>query len=158
MKKTILSILLLISITLNAEEFTYKGIVVKSEIISKTIKCNSLDIKLETEQFPFKYEGRIPYKFKINNYYGADNILRKEIFLMPEKLKIPFPKKLKKSVMQNRTFLPYKALCKNQKLVIFYTSGGNCKGCEAFIEFDIIDNQVRNPNLINYAKVRNFYE
>ena len=157
MKKVILFILI-ISLTLNAEEFIYKNVTVKSEKTSKIVKCNSFDIKVETKSFPFKYEGRIPSEFRIKNYHGADNLLSRKIFLMPQNTEIIFPTSIQKYILKNRTFLPYKALCKDKKFVVFYSSGGNCKGCEIFIEFDVINHKAVNPMQIDYSKIRTLYQ
>jgi len=49
--KKIILFILIISLTLNAEEFIYKNVTVKSEKTSKIVKCNSFDIKVETKSF-----------------------------------------------------------------------------------------------------------
>jgi len=156
--KKIILFIFVVSLTSNAEEFLYKGVRVKSVKTLKTIKCDSFDVKFETEEFPFKYEGRVPFNFRIKGYYGADNILSKKVFLLPKNIEINFPKIIAKSTLKNRTFLPYKALCKNNKLAIFYSSGGNCKGCETFIEFDVINSKAVNPTQTDYSKIKSFYQ
>jgi len=158
LKQFVLLILIFCLSILNAEEFILENTIIKSKVIEKTVTCNTFNIKLESEQFPFKHERKIPHKFKIDNYYGADNLIRREAFLMPQKLKILFPKNIKESVLKERTYLPYNALCKKNKLVIFYSSGGNCNGCEVFIEFDVVKAKPVNPTKVNYRKIKDFYK
>lgn len=145
----------------NAAEFILDGITVQSTTIEKELQCKGYSIKLTTESFPVKYEMRIPKEFKINQYYGSDFIIKREAFLMPGNFKVPFPNELndiKDTLLPHRTFLPYKALCKKNKFVIFFESGGNCDECEAFVTFEVVNGKPAHPSKISYSTVKQEYE
>jgi hypothetical protein len=145
------------ALSLSAAEFTLNGTIIHSKTVTKEITCNGYSIRLITEKFPLKYEMHIPKKFTIKHFYGSDTILKEEAYLLPGNLKIPTPNELhgiKNTLPPRRIFLPYKAFCKKNTFVIFYTSGGNCHACETFVKFEVINGKPSNPVKINYATVK----
>ena len=149
------------TLSVHAAEFTLDGVTVQSTTIEKEILCEGYSIKLATEKFPAKYEMRIPKEFKIDHYSGPDFIIGREAHFMPGNSKIALPNELhgiKETVLPNRTFLPYKALCKKNEFVIFYESGGNCDECEAFVTFKVVDRKPAHPSKISYSTVKQKYE
>ena len=143
-----------------AEQFIKDEVIVKSERTIKSIQCNDYSIDIVTVQFPFKYERSIPSKFLINGYHGDNNIIDRNAFIMPKKERLPLPHEIKSTksfILKNRTYLPYKAVCNAEKFVVFYHSGGNCKKCETFIQFDVVNNMAVNPTHINYKEVKKNY-
>jgi hypothetical protein len=152
---------LITALSSNAAEFTLDSITVRSTTIEKEVQCKGYNIILSTERFPAKYEMRIPKEFRIAQYYGPDFIIGQEAYLTPGNFKIPLPnelKNIKDTLLPHRTFLPYKALCKENAFVVFYGSGGNCDKCEVFLEFEVVDGKLANPKKINYSTVKQEYE
>jgi hypothetical protein len=152
---------LITALSSNAAEFTLDGITVRSTTIEKEVQCKGYSIILSTERFPAKYEMRIPKEFRIAQYYGPDFIIEQEAYLTPGNFKIPLPNELneiKDTLLPDRTFLPYKALCKENAFVIFYESGGNCDECEVFVTFEVLDRKPTNPRKIKYSTVKQEYE
>lgn len=143
-----------------AAEFKLDGVTVHSSTSTQELECRDFSIQLIEEKFPIKYEMRIPKEFEIKGYYGGDIFVKREAYLMPEHKKIPLPNELegiKSTLLQKRTYLPYQALCKGNSFVVFYGSGGNCNGCEVFIEFEVIEQEVQNPRRIDFFTLKQKY-
>ncbi|PIE75257.1 MAG: hypothetical protein CSA18_00985 [Deltaproteobacteria bacterium] len=76
-------------------------------------------------------------------------LIKNEKFLIP---KIHNFKGLK------RTYLPYKAICKENDFVIGYWSGGNCDHCELSLEFSVNQYGLSTPRFISHKTVLKKYQ
>lgn len=140
-----------------AASFVLNGTPVNSKIIEKSVECGEFKVILRSEGFPFKYEGKIPIKFRIKGFYGPDNIVNKEAMLLPSKVAIPSPnsiKELQSLYPENRTYLPTSAVCKGNVLIISYWSGGSCSGCEIAVKFEMSNGIPTNPMRVGYSEAK----
>jgi hypothetical protein len=154
-------ILLIITISvplyLNAASFNLNGEDIKSSVTEKIVECDSYKVKIVNEQFPYKYEMEIPQEFQIEGFYGSSVIVNKAAFILPSGTRIPNPndiENLKETYPTKRTYLAGSAVCKGDTLIISYWSGGNCKECEAFVQFKVIDGQPTRAEKVDYSHVR----
>ncbi len=161
-KLVVFFVSIFLSIDALAAEFEYKGEKIRSSISSNTVQCDGYEIKIEVEKFPFEYESYVPNIFKISGFYGSNAIVSRKAYLVKNKITlISEANKLdgiKDFLVENRTYLPLKAMCKGNDFVILYWSGGNCKSCEVFVEFSVDRSGFGNPKLISKEMVRDKYD
>ncbi len=143
--------------SVSAAEFVFNGELIRSINSEETYDCGSYKVILKKEKFPLKYEMNVPQELKIKGFYGSRAIVRQEAILIPGNTIIPMPQnilELKSQYPSDRTYLPTKATCSGQKLIISYWSGGNCKDCETFVLFDVVNNIPQNPQRSDYSHVK----
>lgn len=143
-------------------EFYLNNQKLTSAIHEVTYSSSSYNIRLVTEKFPEKYERKVPSKYHINNFYGSHIYLSKNAYYETSKISLKIPNcneihELKNKLLKARTYLPFKAYCKEQNFVIGYWSGGNCHKCEIFVEFKVKDGKFVSPDIISYRKVKELY-
>ena len=141
------------SFEIQAASFNLNGEIIESEITKKTTECDSYQVVLENEYFPYKHELKIPKEFRIKNFHGSSAIVNKSAFILPGKIAIPRPSQIEGIEGQyprNRTYLPNSVVCKGDILIVSYWSGGNCKECEAFLQFKILNGVPTNPQTVDY--------
>ena len=143
-----------------AAEFVYKGNLIKSEIKIKAFSCGTYSIVVESDEFPFELEGKIPYNLLLKNYYGSKNVVSvKAIFEGSIEKVIPsltdlFPHS-DLLLYDGRTYAPQKVVCAKNGAIIFYWSGGNCNHCEAWAYYEFgLDGQIRQKELLPYSEVK----
>ena len=144
----------------DAASFELNGKLVHSIKKEQTYECGDYRLKLISEDFPIEYETKIPDSFRIDGYYGPDVHQQREVRFSPGEILVPdinsIPK-IKTKLLSGRTYLPSKARCNKSSFVIYYWSGGNCNGCETFVEFEVKEGKPTNPQLVGYQKVKNEY-
>ena len=144
------------SLQSHASSFVLDGGIIETNISEQIVECGSYQVLLRNEQFPYKYETNIPKKYDIKGFYGSSSIVNKSAFILPSGAKVPKPNEiseLKNSYPIDRTYLPGSAVCKDNTLIVSYWSGGNCKECEAFIQFEISNGKPKNAQKVNYGDV-----
>ncbi len=161
MKRIILCLLMLtLSSSVLAAEFVYKGKLVKSEIKRKAFNCGTYSIVIESDEFPFELEGKIPNNLLLKNFLGDENTVSvRAIFEGSAKKVIPSLTELfpysDLLLYDGRIYVPTKATCIEQGVVITYWSGGNCNHCEAWAYYEFgTDGQIKNKELLTYSKVK----
>lgn len=150
-------VLFFINTEVFSESFTLNGKVIESIVSEKIIDCGKYKILLKKENFPFKYEMEIPKHYQIKGFYGSAVYIDKSAFIMPSNSDIPRPNEiaeLKELYPDDRTYLPGSAVCRGNTLIVSYWSGGNCKNCEAFVQFDISNGNLRNARQVSYKDVK----
>ena len=155
--KILLGVIFSIPLYLNAASFSLNGKVINSIVNERFVECGSYQIQLVNEHFPYKHEMEVPKQFRIDGFYGSAATVNKSAYFIPGKIKIPNPSEianLKESYPTNRTYLPASAVCRDNILIVSYWSGGNCRDCEAFVQFKIVDNQLTRPEKVNYSHVK----
>ena len=160
--RTVLFIFLIaIGTQVHSAEFMLGGKKIVSKTSEKTVSCSGYSLKIVSEEFPYDYEDQIPYEFAIKGFYGSNVIVSMNLYFQSNE-SIQMPRlndlsEIKNHVDNERTYLPTKAYCKEDKFVVHYWSGGNCKECELFVEYDAIDKQYTNPKIITYKEDQEFY-
>jgi hypothetical protein len=150
-------ILLLLSGSVFSASFTHKGEVIKSSVSVKSIECGQYKIDLKKENFPFKHEMNVPQKFKIKGFHGSNSTIGKDAVLQPAGVIVPRPNdlpKLKANYPADRTYLAGSAVCKGNKVIVAYWSGGNCSECEAFVSFEVLGSKLLNPTKVSYQQYK----
>lgn len=150
---------LLLSFSTVAAEFVHDEEMVKSAVSEKLLDCGNYQVIFRQDVFPFKYEKIIPQELKINEFYGSSAIVSMDAVVVPGNTTLPNPHELPELngfLLVDRTYLPSKGTCKDNKLIISYWSGGNCSGCQAFVEFEVIDNVLTNPRKVSYSYFNKF--
>lgn len=145
------------SVHLNAASFKLNGETIQSSITEKIIQCEDYKVKLINDHFPYKREVDVPDEFRISGYYGSASTVNKAAYILPSGLKVPTPNNietLKGQFPSNRTYLPNAAVCQGSTLIISYGSGGNCKACEAFIQFTVTAGQTFDPIKVGYLRAK----
>jgi len=153
MRTVIFIFLIAIGTQVHSAEFILGGKKIVSKTSEKTVSCSGYSLKIVSDEFPYDYEDQIPYKFAIKGFYGSSVIVSMNLYFQSNELS-----EIKSHVDNERTYLPTKAYCREDKFVIHYWSGGNCKECELFVEYDVIDKQYTNPKIIPYKEAKEFYD
>lgn len=139
--KVLILLLSLFPITSHAAEFTLDGKKVVSVTTEKTIKCNNFSVLIARENFPVKYEMRIPTEFHIPGFYGNDFTIGAEAYFINQrkKYRLPYANEVKelKELLRKATFIPIEAKCTEHGFLMSYWSGGNGRGSEASIDFSV---------------------
>ena len=145
------------SLPICAADFSYKGNTVTSQVSETIVECNAYQVLIKKEHFPYKYEMVVPKAFHIKEFFGSAATIRKEAFILPNTTIIPQPNEIstiKGKYPRNRTYLPSSAVCKGNTLIVSYWSGGNCKECEAFVQFEIVGGMLTKPQKVDYSHVK----
>ena len=153
-------ILLLVAISTNATTFELDGKLVQTETKEQILECGDYQIQIVFDDFPFEYETKVPVSLRVKGYYGPDTHRTRNVKFYPGNQLIPdvnLVPKLKAKLLPDRTYLATKAKCTSEKFVIFYWSGGNCSGCEAYVEYEVKESKPVNPKLVNYQVINNAY-
>ncbi|MFD1218254.1 hypothetical protein [Microbulbifer celer] len=146
-----------VSVQVNAASFNLDGKIIESDTVEEIVDCGSYKVRLKSEQFPYKYEMEIPEEYKIEGFYGSSAIVEKSAFIFPGGTRVLSPseiKSLKSLYPLDRTYLPTSAVCKGSTLIVSYWSGGNCKECEAFLQFEVVDGKPTNAKKVHYGQVQ----
>ena len=153
-------ILLLVATPTIATTFELDGKVVQTETKEQILECGDYQLKIVFDDFPFEYETKVPVSLRVKGYYGPDTHRTKDVKFSPGNQLIPdvnFVPELKLKLLPERTYLATKAKCTREKFVIFYWSGGNCSGCEVYVEYEVKERKPINPKLVNYQAIKNAY-
>lgn len=142
------------SSSLFAAEFELNGEVISSLKKEDKVQCDGFAVVLRTEYFPFQHEMAVPAKFKTAGFNGSKAIIDKQAFIKPQQLVIPRAdeiKAIKGQLSEGLVYLPSKAVCYGNNIVMSYWAGGNCRQCEAFVEFTLEEQQLIAVKKVNYA-------
>ena len=153
-------VLLLFANTTNAISFELDGKVVQTEKKEQILVCGDYRLKIVFNDFPFEYEAEVPAALRVKGYYGPDNHRTRDVKFFPGNQNIPdlnLVPELKSQLLPERTYLATKAKCTREKFVIFYWSGGKCRGCEAYVEYEVKDRKPVNPKLVSYQVIKDAY-
>lgn len=152
--KLFLGGVLFMSVKANAFSFNLDGEIIESDISEKIVDCGSYEIHLKNEHFPYKYEMQIPSTYQIEGFFGSFAIIEMSAVIHPVDTRILTPNELKNIQSlypSDRVYLPASAVCKESIFIMSYWSGGNCKECEAFVQFEVIDGKPTNAQKVNYG-------
>ena len=153
-------IFLLIATTTNAISFELDGKLVQTETKEQILECGDYQLKIVFEDFPIEYETKVPASLRIKGYYGPDTHRARSVKFSPGNQPIPdinLVPELKSNLLPERTYLATKAKCTREKFVVFYWTGGNCSGCEAYVEYEVKERKPVNPKLVSYQVIKDAY-
>ena len=144
----------------SASSFEIDGKKVQTETKEQILECGDYQLTIVFDDFPFEYETKVPNSLRVNGYYGPDTHRTRSVKFSPGDQLIPdvnLVPELKSKLLPERTYLATKAKCTREKFVIFYWSGGNCDGCEAYVEYEVRERKPVNPKLISYQLIKSAY-
>ena len=153
-------IFLLITTATNAISFELDGKLVQTETKEQILECGDYQLKIIFDDFPLKYETKVPASLRLKGYYGPDTHRTRNVKFSPGNQLIPdinLVPEFKSQLLRDRTYIATKAKCTGEKFVIFYWSGGNCSRCEAYVEYEVKERKPVNPKLVSYQVINDAY-
>ena len=124
-----------------AAEFILDGKNIVSVVTEKSITCNTFTVVIKSERFPKEYEMRVPTKFLIKGFNGADFIIGADAYFVTKdaKLKLPYASDVAglRDHLRKATYIPTEAECTKEGFYVRYWSGGNGRGAEAGINYSV---------------------
>jgi len=148
--------LLLVSMSALSEQVSVFGKTYESKLEKTVFACDGFNIDVIEDRLGVDFEMDISPSSApdfIPGFMGMHSILSKKAILTESGWSIPNAndiEQLNGKLKSGRTYIVSSVTCKKDRVVVYYYSGGNCNGCEAFVEFNYKNGKLINPTTSSY--------